>query len=108
MKLPIVVLSSEPERRAYEEYFRRISPKNSIVPFPSKSSVFDLYRNKTGLPGDHLSKIWDIVGSNSNTIDQNTFNVGLRLIALGQNGIEPNILGVSKGILVGGPVCGRT
>ena len=99
-RLPIVQFQSDVEKLVYVDYFNAISPAGSqhslsLFQFPSAISVQTFFR-LSKLPKHVLQKIWDYVDQGAMTMfDQNTFNVGLRMIAIAQFGQEPNLLGLN-------------
>ena len=94
MRLPIVLFQSDTQKRAYSDYFARIPQSNSTSgstsslfgALPQAHAVLSLFK-KSGLPGIVLNRLWDMIhqsGTLQSSMDQNSVNVGLRLIAMAQ------------------------
>lgn len=89
--------ASEKQNRAYAQYFDHVcsinpgssSSNSTYSRLPTANAASELF-SKSGLPRQSLLKIWDMIHqkSMSSSMDQNSFNVGLRLIAIAQHQIR--------------------
>ncbi|KAI3638254.1 hypothetical protein MIR68_003865 [Amoeboaphelidium protococcarum] len=100
MKLPIVILKGK-EKQVYDEYFRLAtagSSSSSLQGLPTYEHIYSLLFAKSYLSQYICTRIWEIVGvnapstssvrgSSASLMDQNTFNVLMRLIAVQQQAL---------------------
>ncbi|KAI3652811.1 hypothetical protein MP228_002236 [Amoeboaphelidium protococcarum] len=100
MKLPIVILKGK-EKQVYDEYFRLAtagSSTSSLQGLPTYEHMYNLLFTKSYLSQYICTRIWEIVGvnapstssvrgSSASLMDQNTFNVLMRLIAVQQSAL---------------------
>jgi hypothetical protein len=111
MLLPIVRFLTDTEKRYYQSLFDSVCPSSATFQLPTGQAVAELFA-KSGLSSTIMARIWDMLTMSSTSssmigkqqqqqqqqqqqFDQNTFNCGLRLIAMAQQSREPNLVSIN-------------